>query len=184
MSVEPYLAPKRAAIFGEEAATPRQELDAVADVYGLRVFTGDKEAAHDRLRLTRRAAQVPLDLVSLHASILQALPDPLVRACRLHNHPSPFDPVSPAPSGLSPLFVPAVKQIRAAAEPKLRASKDGRVALSALSEREGRALATLLMLEAMDALAVWVRATPPETITRYDELRLGGGCTRRTARRS
>jgi len=117
---------------------------------------------------------VPLDLTALHDSILQALPDPLVRAYRKHDRFA-FDPAVNSPSGVPARFVPAVRQIRAAAEPKLRASKGGRVALSSLSEREGRALATLLMLEAMDALDHWVRADLPDTITRYEELRLGGG---------
>ncbi len=174
VSVEPYLAPKQATVFGEEAVTPRQELDALADVYGLRVFKDDPVGGHDRLRLTRRTAQVPLTLIALHDSILQALPDPLVRAYRKHDRFA-FDPAVNSPSGVPARLVPAVRQIRAAVEPRLRASKDGRVALSSLSEREGRSLATLLMLEAMDALDHWVRADLPDTITRYDELRLGGG---------
>ncbi len=181
VTVEPYLAPKRATIFGAEAATPRQELAALAEVYGLRVFTGDKEGGHDRLRLTRRTAGVPLNLIALHDSILQALPDPLVRAYRLHNRFAPAGPASPFPSGLSPLLVSAVKQIRTAAEPKVK-SRDGRIALSALSEQEGRAFAVTLMVDALDALGSWVEATPPETITRFNDLRLGAGCMRGTAR--
>jgi len=178
VSVEPYLAPKRATVFGEEVATPRQELDALADVYGLRVFTGDKEGGHDRLRLTRLTAQVPLNLIALHDSILQALPAPLVRAYRMRNGFAPLDPASPIPSGLSALRVYAVRQIRAAVEPRVRAlkdGKDGRVALSSLSEKEGRAFAMTLMVDAVDALGSWVDANPPETITRFNELRLGGG---------
>jgi len=164
VSVEPYLAPKQATVFGEAWATPRQELAALADVYGLRVFTGEKEQGQDRLRLTRLTAPVPLDLIGLHASILQSLPGPLVRAYRMHESFS-----------LSPFFVPAVRQIRAAAEPKLRASKGGRVALSALPEPAGRALSSLLMLDAMASLGCWVEADPPDMITRFNDVHLGGG---------
>jgi len=176
VTVEPYLAPKRATVFGEEAATPRQELTALADVYGLRVFKDDPAGGHDRLRLTRQTAPVPLNLLALHDSILQALPDPLVRAYRTHDR-SAFDPTAQTMSGVLARFVAAARQIRAAAEPKLRESgdKDGRVALSALPEHAGRAMATLMTQEAMDALYHWVVADPPEAITRFDELRLGGG---------
>jgi len=45
VTVEPYLAPKQATVFGEEAVTPRQELAALADVYGLRVFKEDPVGA-------------------------------------------------------------------------------------------------------------------------------------------
>lgn len=186
VTVEPYLAPKQATVFGEEAATPRQEVAALAEVYGLRVFTGDKEGGHDRLRLTRRTVSVPLNLISLRDSVLQALPDPLVRAYRLHNRFAAPDPAAPALLGVPALQVYAVRQIRAAVEPKIRALKDGRdgrVALSALSEKEGRAFAMTLMLDAMDALSHWVEATPPETITRFNELRLGGGLYERNGKK-
>ena len=185
VTVEPYLAPKRAAVFGEEVVTPRQELAALADVYGLRVFTDDPAGGHDRLRLTRQTAQVPLDVLALHDSILQALPDPLVRAYRKHDR-SAFDPTVQTMSGVPARFVTAARQIRAAAEPKLRGSgdKDGRVALSALPERAGRAMATLMTLEAMDALYHWVAADPPVAITRFDELRLGGGLSGKGSQKS
>jgi hypothetical protein len=179
VTVEPYLAPKRATVFGEEALAPRQELAALADVYGLRVFTDDPVAGHDRLRLTRRTAPVPLNVLALHDSILQALPDPLVRAYRKHDRYA-SDPAVHSMSGAPARFVAAARQIRAAAEPKLREAgdkdgKDGRVALSTLPERAGRAMATLITLEAIDALYHWVLADPPAAITRFDDLRLGGG---------
>ena len=188
VTVEPYLAPKRAAVFGEEAVTPRQEVAALADVYGLRVFKDDPVGGHDRLRLTRQTAQVPLTLLSLHDSILQALPDPLVRAYRKHDRSPEFAAgangrpgVWISPSGTSARFRAAARQIRAAVEPNLHGSgdkagdKDERVALSALPERAGRAMASLMMLEAMDVLDHWVAVDPPVVITRFDELRLGGG---------
>lgn len=188
VTVEPYLAPKRVAVFGEEAVTPRQEVAALADVYGLRVFKDDPVGGHDRLRLTRQTAPVPLTLLSLHDSILQALPDPLVRAYRKHDRSPEFAASVGGrpgawigPSGTSARFRAAARQIRAAAEPKLHGSgdkegdKDERVALSALPERAGRAMATLMTLEAMDALYHWVAVDPPVAITRFDELRLGGG---------
>ncbi len=167
VSVEPYLAPKRATVFGEEAVTPRQELTALADVYGLRVLTEEKEQGHDRLRLTRRTAPVPLDLIALYDSVLQALPDPLIRAYRMRG----------ASHSSAPFYEAAVERIRAAVELKLQASKDNgeRVPLSALSEREGRAFATLLMLDALAALSSWVGTNPPDTITRFNDLRLRGG---------
>ncbi len=178
VTVEPYLAPKRATVFGEAWTTPRQELDALADVYGLRVFTGDKEAGHDRLRLTRQTARVPLDVIALHDSLLQSLPDPLVRACRMHPaFPliNPDAPISPIPSGLSPLLVYAVRQIRTAAEPKIRASKNGKVALSALSEQEGRAFAMTLMVDTIESLRDLTRAALPKEFTGFNDLRLSGG---------
>lgn len=162
VSVEPYLAPKRATVFGEEAATPRQEVDALADMYGLRVFTGEKEGGHDRLRLTRRTAQVPLNVLALHSSILQSLPEPLVRACLVQGGFS--DP------NRSQLMVSAVKQIREAVEPRVRGTKNGRVALSALSEREGRAFASLMTLDSMQSLHEWLQRDPPEEFTRFNEL--------------
>ncbi len=175
VTVESYLAPKRATVFGEEAATPRQELDALADLYGLRVFTDEKQKGQDRLRLTRQTAQVPLDASALHTSLLQSLPDPLVRAYRMHPTVRPFDPDSPIPYGLSPLLVYAVKQIRTAAEPKIRASKDGHVALSALSEQEGRAFAVTLMADPLDSLSGLLTADPPKELTQFNDLRLTGG---------
>lgn len=178
VTVEPYLAPKRATVFGEAQATPRQELDALADVYGLRVFTEEKEKGKDRLLLTRQTARVPLDVIAMHDSLLQSLPDPLVRACRMH--PAfvlfnPEAPISPIPSGLSPLLVYAVRQIRTAAEPKIRAAKDGKVALSALSEQEGRAFAVTLMVDAMESLRDLTRAALPKEFADFNDLRLTGG---------
>ena len=178
VTVEPYLAPKRATVFGEEATTPRQEVAALAEVYGLRVFTDEKEGGHDRLRLMRQTARVPLDMSALHDSLLQSLPDPLVRAYRMHPTYVPFNfnaPRSPIPSGLSPLLVYAVRQIRTAAEPKIRASKDGRVALSALSEQEGRAFAIVLMADALDSLRGLLTADLPKELTHFSDLRLSGG---------
>ena len=82
---------------------------------------------------------------------------------------------SAIPSGVSPLRVYAVQQIRAAAEPKIRASKDGKVALSALSEREGRAFALTLVVDALDSMQGLLTATPPRELTQFSELRLTGG---------
>jgi len=178
VTVEPYLAPKRAAVFGEVWATPRQELTALADVYGLRVFKDDPAGGHDRLRLTRQTAQVPLDVVALHDSLLRSLPDPLVRAARMHPARVPFNPaapIPPIPDSLSPLLVYAVRQIRTAAEPKIRASKEGKVALSALSEQEGRAFAVTLMVDTMESLSDLVSANLPKEFTQFNELRLSGG---------
>ncbi len=175
VTIQPYLAPKRATVFGAEAMTPRQEVAALADVYSLRVLTEDREQGHDRLRVTRRAPTPALDVAALHDVVDQFLPDPLVRAYRMHPTYGAFDPESPIHSDLSPLMVYAVRQIRTAAEPKIRASKDGEVALSALSEREGRAFAVVLMVDTMDSLIRWLTADPPREVTRFSELRLSGG---------
>lgn len=177
VSVESYLAPKRATVFGEATAAPREELNALADLYGLRVLTEEKQQGKDRLRLTRQTARVPLDVIAMHDSLLQSLSDPLVRACRMHSAFAPFNPnaISPIPSGLSPLFVYAVRQIRTAAEPKIRASKDGKVALSALSEQEGRAFAVTLMVAPMESLSDLTRAALPKEFTEFNDLRLSGG---------
>ena len=185
VTVEPYLAPKQVTVFGENCVTPKQELDALAELYGLRVFTEEKQGGKDRLRLTRQTARVPLDVVALHDSILQALPGPLVRAYNLHNDFVPPDPASLIPFGLSAPRMYAVRQIRTAAEPKLRVArdKDGRVALSALSEREGRAFAVLLILDVMHSLGIWVRATPPDQIIRFNDLCLGGGLSEKDGKK-
>ena len=121
--------------------------------------------------------RVPLTLLALHDSILQALPDPLVRAYRKHDRSS-FSPGLGTMPGVPARFRAAARQIRAAAEPKLHGSgdkagdKDERVALP---ERVGRAMAMLMTLGSMDTLYHWVAADPPVAITRFDELRLGGG---------
>ena len=118
-----------------------------------------------------------MTLLALHDSILQALPDPLVRAYRKHDRSS-FSPGLGTMPDVPARFRAAARQIRAAAEPKLHGSgdktgdKDERVALP---ERVGRAMAMLMTLETMDALYHWVAADPPVAITRFDELRLGGG---------
>ena len=176
VTVESYLAPKQATVFGE--ATPRQEVAALAGVYGLRVLTEEKEDGKDRLRLTRLSPTATLDAAALHDVVGQFLPDPLVRAYRMHPTYGAFDPnapVSPIPYGISPLLAYAVRQIRTAAEPKIRASKDGHAALSALSEREGRAFAVVLMVDPMDSLIRMLPAAPPKEITRFNEVRLSGG---------
>lgn len=178
VTIQPYLAPKHATVFGAEAATPRQEVAALADVYGLRVLTEDKEGGHDRLRLTRRTPTPTLDMTVLHDVVGQFLPDPLVRAYRMHPQFSLFTPdasAAPVVSGTSPLLFYAVRQIRTAAEPKIRASKDGHVALSALSEQEGRAFAVVLMADALDSLRGLITADPPKELTHFSDLRLTGG---------
>lgn len=162
VTVESYLAPKQATVFGEEAATPRQELNALADVYSLRVLTEEKEKGRDRLRLTRLTAQVPLTVLALHESILQALPDPLIRAYLVWGGANDLR--------CPPLMISAVKQIRTAAEPKIRTSKDGKVALSSLSEQEGRAFAILMTLDALNPLEQWLHPAPPEEFTRFNDL--------------
>jgi hypothetical protein len=175
ITVESYLAPKQASVFGEAVVSPREELNALAEIYGLRVLTEEKVGGKDRLRLTRQTAQVPLDVIALHDSLLNSLPDPLVRACRMHPTFGTFNTASPLPSGISPLLIYAVKQLRTAAEPKIKASKNGRVALSMLSEREGRAFAMTVMVDAMDALCALTTADVPKEVTQFNELRLGGG---------
>lgn len=178
MTIPPYLAPKRATVFGAEATTPRQEVAALADVYGLRVLTEDKEGGCDRLRLTRRTPTPTLDMTALHDIVDQFLPDPLVRAYRRHPAFAPFDfnaPPSPIPSDLWPPMVYAVRQIRTAAEPKIRSSKDGSVALSALSEQEGRAFAVVLMADALDSLRGLLTTDPPKELIHFSDLRLSGG---------
>ncbi len=176
VTVESYLAPKQATVFGEALATPRHEVAALAGVYGLRVFKDDPVGGHDRLRLTRLTPTATLDAAALHDVMGQFLPAPLVRACRMHPTFSQVFPPDPImPYNVSPLLVYAVRQIRTAAEPKIRASKDGHVALSALSEREGRAFAAFLMADAMDSLMRMLPAEPPREITRFNEVRLSGG---------
>ena len=175
VTLPPYLAPKRATVFGAEAMTPRQEVAALAEVYGLRVLTEDRERGHDRLRLTRLSPTPTLDMAALHDVVGQFLPDPLVRAYRMHPIFSSFIPDSPILSGVSPLVIYAVRQIRTAAEPKIRASKEGKVALSALSEQEGRAFAVVLMADALDSLRGLLTADPPKELTHFSELRLSGG---------
>lgn len=176
VTVESYLASKQATVFGE--ATPRQEVAALAGVYGLRVLTEEKEGGKDRLCLTRRTPTATLDAAALHDVVGQFLPDPLIRAYRMHPTYGAFDPnapVSPIPHGISPLLVYAVRQIRTAAEPKIRVSKDRRVALSALSEQEGWAFAVTLMVDTMDSLIQLLTADPPRELTQFNELRLSGG---------
>ena len=160
MVVEDYLAPKRATVFGEQYATPPQVMQVLADVYGLRVKTEDT----GRLRLTRRYADPPLDMGGLYGAIEQALPDPALRAYNAHPDVR-----------LSPLRVAAVREIRTAAEPKIKAAKDGHAALSTLSEKEKAALATVLMLDVLQNLGQSFQGGAPDAITRFDELRLTGG---------
>ena len=160
MVVEDYLAPKRVTVFGEQYAPPQQVLQALADVYRLRV----KTESTGRLRLTRRYVDPPLDIGGLYGALEQALPDPVLRAYNAHPDVR-----------LSPLRVAAVREIRTAAEPKIKAAKDGHVALSTLPEKEKTALATILMLDVLQNLGQSFRGGTPEALTRFDQLRLTGG---------
>ena len=49
------------------------------------------------------------------------------------------------------------------------------MALSALSEWEGRAFAVTLMADPMETIRDWTTADPPREITRFSDLRLSGG---------
>lgn len=77
VTVDAALAPKRVTIFGEQSTPPLKVLDALAEVYGLRVRRSDDEKT---LRLTRRLFQVPLDPVGISLAIQAVMPAPLIRA--------------------------------------------------------------------------------------------------------
>ena len=101
VSVEPYLAPKRATVFGEEAATPRQALDALAEVYGLRVLDrGKGSRATTGLRLNSADGACSAEL---HCPARLHLPGPARPARpRLSKHSASavYDPKS----SLLPVF--------------------------------------------------------------------------------
>lgn len=173
--VDAALAPKRAAVFGEEFTSPKRLLQALAELYGLHVDTDEKERSH----LTRRHVLAPDDYAGVYQAAQGALPDPLLRAYRMH------------PGQPSALGTAAVRELRAVIEPKIDQSlrarataggvKDksapapGQVRLSSLTGRENSALAVALAAQALpDVEQALLRPLPP-VYSRLDQLCLTGG---------
>ena len=103
MLVDAALAPKRAAVFGEEFTSPKRLLQALVELYGLHVDTDDKERRH----LTRRHVLASDNYAGVYQAAQGALPDPLLRAYRMH------------PGRPSSLGTAAVRELRAVIEPKI-----------------------------------------------------------------
>jgi len=76
ITVDDALAPKPVIVFGSEAASPRQILDALAAVYGLRVVT-DEDGA---LRLSRPSFRLAATIADLPEAVRRTFPEPLLRA--------------------------------------------------------------------------------------------------------
>lgn len=160
MLVDAALAPKHASVFNADAAPPATLLQAVADLYGLRVRTLEDGTQV----LSRRARRLTLNYRELAALVQQALPDPMLRASETIGKGKP-----------SPLRVAAVKALRAAAEPKMEKDFNKQVALSELSDRENMALADAMMADVMSQLNLAFGPTLPPLAARYSEARINGG---------
>ena len=176
MLVDAALAPKRAAVFGEEFTPPKQLLQALAQLYGLRVETDDKERKH----LTRRQVLAPDNYAGLYQAAQGVLPDPLLRAYRMH------------PGRPTPLYTAAVQELRTVIEPKIDQSlrarvtgsgvkgdkappTPGHVPLSSLTGRENSALAVALTAEALPEVEAALLQPLPPAFSRFDQSRLTGG---------
>lgn len=76
MVVDDTLAAKPVMVFGERAVPPGQILDALAEVYGLRV----RAQEDGKLRLTRRLFKMAVKITDLPEALRQVFPEPLLRA--------------------------------------------------------------------------------------------------------
>jgi len=170
ITVDAALAPKRVAVFGEEFTPPLKILDALAELYGLRVRHSDDEKT---LRLTRRLFQVPLTPEGISLAIQAIMPAPLIRARQNYLGRQP-----------APLHIAAVRALRTVIEPKLKASKTGRVALSELSSRENMALAAALMADTAGTLEDAFSQPLPPGVLNPNLLRLTGTIQEQNGRRT
>jgi len=170
LAVDAALAPKRVAVFGEQFTPPLRIFDALAELYGLRVRHSDDEKS---LRLARRLFQVPLTPEGISLAIQALMPAPLIRARQNYLGRQP-----------APLHIAAVRALRTVIEPKLKASKTGRVSLSELSSRENMALATALMADTARTLEDAFSQPFPPGVLNPNILRLAGTIQEQNGRRT
>lgn len=170
LTVDAALTLKRVAVFGEQFTPPTKILDALAELYGLRVRHSDDEKT---LRLTRRLFQVPLAPEGISLAIQSAMPAPLIRARQNYLGRQP-----------APLHIAAVRALRTVIEPKLKASKTGRVALSELSNQENMTLAAALMADTAGELEEAFSRPMPPGVLNPNLLRLTGTVREQNGRRT
>lgn len=174
MTVDEALAEKPVTVAGEAHNPAAQIMTALAEIYGLRLMSEEDGT----LRLTRRTVRVPAQLTGLPTALQSIFPEPLLRALRGEGRNTP----NTAPSGLSAHISPqdaarveAVRRLRAAIEPKVKAARERQVPLSSLSARENTALAALLLHDALQRTMGFTVAILPLYITEFDHLSLYGG---------
>lgn len=174
MAVEEGLATKTAIVVGDNHATPNQVLRALAAVYGLRVLTR-KEG---ELLLTWPRGVAAGNIRVLKSALLQSFPDPMRRAfsARLPDPKSEALPLPPDYRSVSLLLRnAAIKRFRTLVEPKVKASKEGRVALSELSDEERNVFAVVILSGCAGALASFADQPVPDYITNFNDVVVTGG---------
>ena len=183
--VDAALASKHVSIFGGSGLPAAALVQAMADVYGLRVKVKDDGT----LLLTLLPHLIPLNYAALVVDVRNALPDPLARAAirdaARENVNGDFGQSRPYWRGASQtkkvildLQHSALRALRTEAEPRIRPAKDGRIPLSSLSSRANAELAVVLAMPSVQELAMLAAQGVPETVSRFDELRLVGGPSR------
>jgi len=186
--VDPALQAKPVMVVNADAVPPDRLLQALADLYGLRVRTEPDGS----LRLTRRAFRPAAQLTDLPESIRRVFPEPFRRGLLHQRAGSAPDairpPDSPDPALWKEFFakqearrqlpsltrIEAVRRLRSTLEPKVKAAPDNRVPVSALDELERQALATIVMANCVLAVRNLLVPTP-EHIAHFDRSFIVGG---------
>lgn len=198
--VDPALRAKPVSVAGESYSKPSQVVEAMGDVYGLRV-----EIKEDGTRrLARPLRSIPLSLAGVGGAVWNSLPLPLQRAIhkderetlvqeqaeagtsasgkqvnldsgpeRMQQHLQKLRPYQDLPDVL---HAAAVAKLRLDVDPALR--KGGpktRVPVSALTEADRAAFGVALISPFLGSVRGKYDGPMPEYITRFDEVRLFGG---------
>lgn len=176
-AVEDALAAKTATIIGCEREPPDRVLQALADLYGLRLQTdyaaGTGKPEPTGYRLTRFRPRAARSMADLAEQLSRVFPAPLVRAAQpysLIRHENFFK--------VRRLGKTALRQLRERVEPKITAAKNRRAPLSDCGEEARGRLAVGLIAEAMDTITTRALDTPPSYISDFPQAILTGGFER------
>ena len=185
-AVDAAYAAKHATLAGAENVTSAEIMDALAAVYGLRVIRPEPGT----LRLTHPLYAGAQDISDLGKAVRSAIPDPFWRVITIR--------VSIKRAGLQQgrpalLFTPresvystagsvlreaAIREFRARVESKIRKSKEQKLPLSALDEREKQLFVLIMAADSLTE-ACWIADRPlPPYIADFDHVVLTGGVYR------
>ncbi len=195
-AVDVALCVKTVSIAGDGNATPRQVLQALADVYGLRVT--EPSGKDKTVQLTRPTFQVPLEATALPQCVWRVVPEPLQRII----HRGERDAIgrdeqkaSTTPSGdflqtmqrlderragdrelPKKLQAEAVRRLHLAYDLYVRQQKQVKfLSVAAMAEPDREAFGLALMTDLLDAIRTQYDRPTPAYVLNFDQLILGGG---------
>lgn len=193
-TVDAALRVKPVSLAGDDSATPKQILQSLADIYGLRVM--EPSGKDKTVQLTRPVFRVPLDAAALPECVWRVVPEPLQRAVHKGERDvieREWQEVTPNGGAMEAmrrldqrrnddselpkkLQAEAVRRLRLASDRYVRQQKQIKfLPVAAMAEPDRGAFGLVLMTDLLATVRAEYDRPAPGWITNFDQLVLRGG---------